>query len=762
MMVERPIVGGEIQERVVDVVPVVRIFPVAPISIEAFRTALDCDPTLSETSLVEVFLAKQLDSLTSDSGKPMLTPLGGKLLEGESLEQASLREVSTDTTMINHSSVLTNSFFSSKEPASPFLYTIPGEEKKRLVYTSVIPVRSSSFSAPSLRKNIYRPNDKKEDIVALNPRQFTAAFTTGCIDVGDGTYKLLDHLVVGETRLVKEFHEQKLRDQSMYHLFREVSALDALWRERVLQTINKMRSFYNRTHYKVVPFATGFRDCSKEELQKGFLAAQMQAALADEHERDRLGVETPPKPADILKLARFLSATPPEHLLDVLVTIPTNPAFAGVRAFRKSIRPVVEVMCEELYKKELPLHVDTYVALQSIWPKIVSLPIAVRASVLAQLNTQFLEHFSRYMGKSTVLVRQAYTIAQKYPTFITENMRALGSHFQEYQPMNEITNAPLVSLVFLALGFHPDMLLSQDAVRSKGMEMVRFESLRMLVLTMTAVEAIEKKEQANNALFESGLNTFLKFPPKMEYIELENGSVHQVLHRSMKDRIDGKSVHLIVEERPAKSIESILRKMYQSPEIFDMHMVNIVVSDDNFPDGGSPIAHCELGVKVRNALLEHLQEQLKSSGTSVSISAGSHRTQVYDRLRSYLAMDSASRKQYIEDLRTGIRPGSEGNRILREKFILEFLRDGKKQYVEINLYPFEKLGSVPELVGSGFMAFEEKIEDDAKGWYTAHRWVDRDAKHPCSPSLLELMYPHELYGPVIEQVKPHQGGRKRR
>ncbi len=751
--------ASEIQERFGDVLPVVRIFPVAPISLEEFSLALDVDPSLSDTSLVRTYLARQSDTI--DITADRMTPFGGKITDGRSIYEEALNCLEFDTTMVHHANELTRDFLFHAPPLAPFVHRVPEDEEQRLAHCVVIPIRSSSFSAHVLRKDTKRP-DRKQDIYGVPPQALRNAFLNGMVQLENGdVVPLLEHLTVGDHTFVSDPIHREKRYLAIRDVMHEVERIDELWKVAILREVNSIRKFYNVFGGESRPYAELPGDCTKKELIVGFISAQMRALLYDEHLRDRNGASIPPKPADLLKLPRILSVTPPQYLLDVLINVPTAPAFSSVRAFRKSIRPVVEHMYAKVMQTPISSNMDTFTALQTIWPRILAMPLSDRVEFLTTMDDQFMDALSAYLGKPKVFLQQAYRIAQKYPDYIAENMHALGPQFQEYRPMNEVTNTPMIHLLFIGFGFHPDVSISPNDMTSSSMEMLRFESFRTLVLTLTAIDARSKKDSVKNTLFRSAMNTFVEFPPKIQCINIGNGVRHDVMLRTMNQRIDGARVHLMIDERPAKSTESIMRKMYQSSDLFDAHTINIALSDQNFAPDASFADRVALTGKVRTALLAHLEQELSGSGWTARILPETHTSRSYERVQSYLFLSFPDREAYGESIRKGKRPGSEGDRIIREKCVISIQKAGEpEQIIEVNLYPVAQVARIKNLVGSGFMGFEDKIIDDATGRYTAERWFVRDPKKPCIPSLYEQLYPPEMYEGHRDRIKPHQRKRQ--
>jgi len=127
-------------------------------------------------------------------------------------------------------------------------------------------------------------------------------------------------------------------------------------------------------------------------------------------------------------------------------------------------------------------------------------------------------------------------------------------------------------------------------------------------------------------------------------------------------------------------------------------------------------------------------------------------------VRELISMKSKSeRKQFVEEKKNGKRPGSFGNSIIRDKFVLSLKKDDTKHFTEVCIYPFETIdveGTV--LKGSDLIGFMEKLLDDVSGRHAGDRLVQTDPDDPTAPSVLELIRPAAWYQSLFNTIKLFQ------
>ncbi len=729
------------------VVPVVRAFTVAPISQEKLAKYLELGLSSNSFSFSEVvFLEKSEDSAISAG---LLTTPGGWIGPGESVTEAALREIGEETMLLTQSAHYLGTSRPLETVGVPaFTFRIPTYQRSREAHLIVVPVRSSSFSLHVPREGKAGPVDKIKDLVAVSLSEFQELVEKGVVEREGRVLRIVGHLTKASSEIGLGEVERQKRDTALDKIVTHVGVFEGIIREETLKQINRAR----RLKYKLP--ARSLADCGHYEIMNGFVAAQMVLGMVDEHQREVSQAEEPPAPADLPNYVQFLSGLDPEAVPEFVLATPTWSSYRALRVFKRALRPTIG----EIYRqvgKEFPFAgngdqrlLNPYQGLREIWPDFLALSLPQRVKALERSDQMFTSELTRVLGVSPGVVKQALEEAHANPQYLTDSLRAIADQFQQGRRMNEVANARLLTLVVMALGFHPNLPMD-GADRPEVLRMLRFEAMVTLADFMAAVEAIELKDRADNSLVEGALDTFLRFPPQPDVIELGSGILHPVYHRETQMLFNNRPLHLIVDERLGKDELSIMRKRRQDPKLFDLFSVNLILADDNFPSDtpASAPERFELCLALRQALIAHIARELAPDGWQVGIVEGTLKNKSFDSVAEYLALkDHRERQDFIKKSRKGKRPGSVGDLIVRKKFVLEMRRGKEVRYCEFCLYPYEEVqASQGDLAGSGFWGFREKLEDDAKGNYLALRLIARDSAHPTRPSLYELEFPPFLY-----------------
>lgn len=735
------------QKELEAVVPVVRAFTVAPISQEKLAKYLEQGLSSSSFSFSEVvFLEKSEDSAISAG---LLTTPGGWIGPGESVSEAALREIGEETMLLTQSVHYLGMSLPLEAAGAPaFTFRIPTYQRSREAHLIVVPVRSSSFSLHVPREGKAGPVDKIKDLVAVSLSKFGELVEKGVVEHEGRALRIVGHLTKAPSEIELGDVERQKRDTALDKTVDLVGAFEGTIREETLKQINRAR----RLKHKLP--ARSLADCGHYEIMNGFVAAQMVLGMVDEHRREVDQGQEPPKPADLPNYAQFLSGLDPEAVPEFVLATPTWSSYRALRIFKAALRPTIVEMYRQL-GREFPFESATdlrllnpYQGLREIWPDFLALPLAQRVKVLERADQMFTRELTFSMGVSAGVVKQALEEAHANPQYLTDSLRAIADQFQQGRRMNEVANARLLTLAVMALGFHPNLPMD-GADRPEVLRMLRFEAMVTLADFMAAVEAIELKDHADNSLVEGALDTFLRFPPQPDVIELGSGILHPVYHRETHLQFNGRPLHLIVDERLGKDELSIMRKRRQDPHLYDLFSVNLILADDNFsPDTpASAQERFELSLALRQALMQHMAHELAPDGWQVGIVPGTLKNKSFDSVAEYLSFkDPRERQDFIKKSRKGKRPGSVGDLIVRKKFVLEMRRGSEVRYCEFCVYPYEQIQtSSGDLAGSGFWGFREKLEDDAKGNYLAMRLIARDSANPTRPSLYELEFPPFLY-----------------
>lgn len=728
-------------------VPVVRAFTVAPISQEKLIEHLHRGITNNSFSFSEVvFLEKSEESVPSAG---LLITTGGWMGLGESAVEAALREIGEETMLLTLSTADLRDQTVTKQKETPsFVFRIPGYRSPREAHLLVVPVRSSSFSLHVPREGKEGPVDKIKDMVAVSLPEFEELVEEGVVEQKGKVLRIVGHLTKAPSEIVLGDAQRQKRDAALDKVVTSVRDFENVLRAETLKQINRAR----KLRYK--PLASALTDCSHYEIINGFAAAQMVLGMVDEHRREVDQGQEPPAPADLPNYAQFLSGLAPEAVPEFVLSVPTWSSYRALRTFKRALRPTIVEMYRQL-DKEFPFEsagdlrlLNPYQGLREIWADFLELPLSQRTEVLDRVNSVFMGELALAMGVSLGVVKQALKEAHANPQYFTDSLRALEDQFQQGRRMNEVANARLLTLVVMALGFHPNLNVDSSD-RPEVLRMLRFEAMVTLADFMEGVEAVEMKNKADNSLVEGALDTFLRFPPQPDVVELGNGILHPVYHRETQMKFNGRPLHLIVDERLGKDELSIMRKRRQDPHLYDLFSINLVLADDNFsPD--MPVSAQErfgLTVALRQALIQHTARELAPDGWQVGIVEGTLKNKSFDSVEEYLSFkDPRQRQEFMKKSHKGKRPGSAGDLIVRKKFVLEMGRGSEIRWCEFCIYPYEQMQSgVGELTGSGFWGFREKLEDDAKGIYMAMRLIARDSANPTRSSLYELEFPPFLY-----------------
>lgn len=748
-------------EETQDVTKVVRAFTVAPVPIENLNKHLQQGLPIDLFSFSEVVMLEK-SSQSVSSANLLITP-GGRMSEGESVFASALREVGEETMFLTQSLTGVKDWEAQNQAEIPsFIFQIPRYRQPREAHLVVVPVRSSSFSLHVPREGRDGPVDKIKDLVGVPLPQFQLLVENGYLDHDGRRFRIVGHLTKAPSEIEIAPAEAAKKNQALDQVLAIVWQFEDKLRQQTLQEINKARRLQRKLQVQ------SLEQCSHYEIINGFLAAQMVLGMQDEYHREQIKGDAPPDIADLPIVAQFLSALAPEAMNEFILSLPTRRARRALRVFRKALGPVASQLTRSLGKsllEETQPDLDYRSPLQllsDLWPDFLAQSLDQRNLLLIQLNERFVDEVARQLGISRGRVKHALEEAHAYPQYYTDSLRALGPQFQQGRRMNEIANARLLTLTLIAMGLHPNLVPVKEE-RPEVLQALRFEAMVTLADFIAALEALEIRKTADNSLIEGALDTFLRFPPQPEVIDLGSGILHPVYHRQTQVAIGGRPLHLVVDERLVKDEASIMRKRYQSSQFFDLFSINLVLAEDNF--GGKQASNNVRFILVRElreALVEHIGQELNKDNWRVNIVPEMWNRKSVINVEEYLKIKDKRRRQvFINSLHRGKRPGSIGDLIVREKFVLALSRDKEVHYCEFCIYPYEQLSEgVGELSASGFMGFREKLQDDATGMYNALRLIVRDTQAPTRSSLYELEFPPFLYEWRIlqmmrRQIRPH-------
>lgn len=739
---------------------VVRVLPVAPISIENLqhrvRESRRIGIPLDDMPLCEILLAQK--SGESAQSPNLIMPPGGEMGSDESVFDAGIREMAEETNLIPLSSVWAR----PHTDGNKFFFRVNGAEKQTQMHMITIPVRSKDFS---LHEPTFRPEDKIKRLVAFSPAQLEYLISTGTFqfEAGRPQLRAAGHFMIAKAEdITISDDEINKRSSIINHVLADIDEFDTQLKEALLYQVN-----LNRQKKNIAP-ATMLDHCKEDELTNAFFIAQI---TIDAQGNPILPVDT----RELLRDGNYVSASPERLRLDIVEDIPPGYTRNAVRHFIPGFKAGVRRLLQELdptnpqWNSARTDPKSLFTALRQKWPILIGLPVDKTIRLLHHANDAMVMTMSQSEGFTPEeLNRFLSQIASRYHLYITESLRShpdFAQHgiFQEYRPRNELTNKPLLfTTTALAMGFDPDRKTSRSKTPTPANRRLPFEAFRMLAEYFVRIDVERKKRTTGNELMRSAINRF--FQPELEdvnYVSLGRETIQPLPYRVTKEPINGKHIYVESDEREPKTDESMTRKAFMDPDCDDIYSINLIVADTNFPRSQQTINdHIDLADELKTRLFEFITKNLSPDlEWKFYEKPGSHKRNTLNHIQGF----NFASGEIPEASGNGKRPGSKGDRILRDKsiWILEG-SDGTYEKLEVNVYPFESSHSsgVSILGEKGYWGFNEKVEDDSTGIYNARRLMDRDAHNLGQPSFIEDTYPPHIYPPARRTQRSHVQPRK--
>ncbi len=721
----------------------VRVFAVAPIRAEQLEGLLAAGKSFQEISCIEVILVKKVDT-------KLVTAIGGEINPGEDLLHAGMRKVFEKSLLTRES---LRNLQDSIGHGSPIPYRVNGKRAGREAFLTVMPVRSGAISLHQPRE------DGANQLVSVTPNELEQLFNNGYVTTRyEENLHIVGHLTQAQAGdVILSADARQIQGLEFTRVMQEIRSYEQSFLDEMKKQINLVRRWHKK------PEVSGLGQCGHNELLRGFLAAQMMMGFTDERTRDRENGQKPPRSTDLLTASLYMREFTPEQLPDALVSMPT----AQVRKARNILNYALRGTVQELYVRMgvdiTPFisarGVDTVAALRAIWPQVIALRLDQHTQLLKDLDARFVDELAVRLRKPRDIVKRALEFPERIPRYIAGEMQKTKNSFQQHYPINEVASAierPFVQMLHV-LGLHPYKNIPSN-VQSDAAKRMRGEMLMIIAEFFTAIPVIEQHMVVDDSLFENGLAKFLKYPPELDEIHLKDVT-HTILRRQTEKPVGGKALLLLHDKRPLKSEERKWFKSLHEP-VNDDFSHNFVIHEDNFSEEerrNIPLRLAKVE-EFREALLDHYRTLLAGSGWQVSIVAGTHKTAAIDSVRKFITIQSKKeREEFIAGKRNGVRAGSIGNLIVREKFVLSLSRGEEEHLTEICIYPFQSIdmdGTV--LSGSGLIAFMEKLLDDMQGRYAGYRLIQTDAKDPTEPSLIELVEPAAWSKSRFDEIKLFQ------
>lgn len=314
--------------------------------------------------------------------------------------------------------------------------------------------------------------------------------------------------------------------------------------------------------------------------------------------------------------------------------------------------------------------------------------------ILKKMNQSFIEFTAKAFGEHPGYVRSVLREVERFmPDFgelVKVNDPSLSYLYQAHEERNEVKDAYLPELCALVY-YHPDPL-------------VKFEAGRKLLIFLKALlckKTYDRKREEGSKFHSLAINYFFGpvVPGQTHKIKGE-GLEHVVAVRSNSNRSEDPFV-VLVDRKPDKSFESFLRKSFEeNPEdINDIvsYGIAFLKLPRNMPQR-TPVERIESVQSITEDFLQYLKNQ----GYDVNIK---------DDKNTYGFFQDALEGDKAMPAGTGKRTGSKGNYILRRKFNSTASKDDARSGVEIGIYPFVNFTD-PAVRKLGFMTWEDKDADD--------------------------------------------------
>lgn len=734
---------------------------VAPVPVSDLQFQLGTGIPIKDISFSEVLLIQKSTASLPSSG--LVMPVGGEVAPGESVIKAALREVGEEVTATSLAENLTKKRW-EKEPDESFKFKIPGvrDRRERSINFFVLPVQSRSFSVHKPRESDSGPKseDKISNVLHFSPQELKELIHNGIIKKDGRNRRIAGHFVIDDASIEISESDSEKRKSALNKVIADVDDFEVNLKRQTLLEINKVRRIKGESR------ATDLSECMPNEVIRGFVGAQLHFALLDERKNE---LKAGPHQLDsLLKALPYLaSKLPAEELSNLLYSLPNREAIRVTKLLREGFDKGAEVVITSLAGKdeEAVLTNESYLEteLRNSWPKFLKLSSHERVAIMKEAEGAVIKKILGNNGNGIINedVRVALEHSANSHDFITRELAELQQElFQEHRPMNEISTDSLFPKMLYAIGLHPHRNfedLGQDEIR-----ILRFEAVRFMAEFFSTLEAQKQIRESDNSLFQAAIDTFFKFPPIKDYMDLGEGRQQPVYHRVTENPVNGRMLHVVVDEREKKRVSSGARKLLQSPVMNDVYSINFAFADDNFNDSSDPVMdRLNIVDEFRNHLIDHVKNELAGSGWRVSTMEGTHSRKVLEDVKQFGKTNS---EVVLYEEKGGKRPGSSGDAIMREKFILCMdNNEGEIQKVEICIYPFEsnKSPEVASLAEAGFWTFGKKILDDYEGKYKAKRILERDPDHPTVPSLYERLYPRRFFPTLSDRMqKEHVKSRK--
>lgn len=786
----------------IPVVNVSRAFPYAFRTPQSILESLDkylLHPN-GKISIIEIFLAHKTKESRYSANH--LSPIGGKMLPGESVLQTSYRRIHEESTLV--CSPLKEKDDSRFSIDGSFDYDIHGNGEypyeKRRVSFFVVPVVN-----PQIVTSIYpiQENSKIDGFFGLSINELIQAFILGKHkdQVTGEEFPLQGHITklrnAPDTTLSKRSRHKrsKMLNKVTYILKQqELRARSTLYDKLAFLAITKMG--FSEESLPIAPLKITQKINETQKLQRmgvksdkleelliilkntfrddfnPFFIEAYSAVLGNlymtyfrdqEEKYKNIPIKRKEQERDILEFLRRKKEKPFSKNLfyeaEVIKERMVNgnfstdilhflPLFINMEQSVKgrTTRLIVELA---RFMRDLTKKITTegpYKNLDELrnFFKDQDILLETKLEYSQKFNERLVDILAKIFRTDQKSIADAWILASRHiPDLAEETKNAdpkLSQLYQFHELRNEIANASLGQTLLLALGVD---------LKDNGTDwpIVKFEALRQLTFFLKILfekpiyENIIKKKPHP---VDFGINSF--FGPVLDnrIIILESNGVERKMPITYRRGLNGDE--LIVDEKPVKSLRSAVRKSLEEniENIADIQSCAIVLPNEIYNH-----LKPEQRIDLINKQTDGFVEFLKSNYPSWQIEIMEDK----DTFDNYM---KAVKNQQVSD--GGKRTGSKGDLLIRRKIKLKMTdKKTRDSYnYELVFYPFEKFNGISyqeaeESRSKGLMGWREKMEDDPS--YSLRRLVYPLRGALGLKSVYELLFPPSLYPELVEEMR---------
>ncbi|KKP61087.1 MAG: hypothetical protein UR54_C0005G0019 [Candidatus Roizmanbacteria bacterium GW2011_GWA2_34_18] len=787
----------------ISVVEVSRAFPYAFRTPQSILASLDkylLYPN-GKIPIIEIFLAHKTKK--SKYSANYLAPIGGKMLPGESILQTAYRKIHEESTLACSPLIeKEDNRFSIDES---FNYDIASNGhnpyEKRKVHFSIVSVIN-----PLIVTSIYpiQEDSKIDGFIGLSVDELDQAFNSGTyIDITTGeTFPLQGHITrlknSPDTNLTERNRNARTKVlNKAIHILKqqELRARNTLYDKLVFLAVTKMglseeklpliplkikeeidatqifqrvRDKSNKLEELLIILKNTFGDNFNQFFTEAYSAVLGELYMNHFREQEEKNIDRPIKRKKRRRgIIEFLKRKKENSVDEVL--------FYEARAIRKKMvngnfsvdvlhfLPLFINMEQSFKGRTTRLIVELARFMRDLTKKITlegpyrnldelkeffmdqNILLETKLEYSQKLNEQLLTVLAEIFQTDQKSIIDAWTLASRFIPDLAEEAKnanpKMSQFYQFHELRNEITNSSLGQTLLLALGVD---------LKDNGTDwsIVKFEALRQLTFFLKILfekpiyENIIKKKPHP---VDFGINSFFGPVVDKRVIILNSNGVERKMPITYR-RGGLNSDQLIIDEKPVKSLRSVVRKSLEErvDNIADIQSCAIVLPDDIYNH-----LKPEERIDFINNQADGFVEFLKSNYPSWQIEI----MQDKDTFDNYM---KAVKKQQISD--GGKRTGSKGDLLIRRKIKLKMTDNKTKDSYnyELVFYPFEEFNGVSYQEAEedrlkGLMGWKEKIEDDPS--YLLRRLVYPLRGALGLKSIYELLFPPFLYPELVEQMR---------